>query len=142
MIRTETYTYTSQDARSALLSLKFPKLSVPYGEREALHLPRYPAHYVSNLNRDMIEAREALDCDLFSLVGPEGVLILPRFWSQTIQPDWNVELQFDDIISWPGKDNAKSNNLDKMVVRQSQAIAGVENSNRTSSSRLGRFFKR
>lgn len=90
----------------------------------------------------MIQVKEAFDCDLFYLVGPEGVLILPRFWSQTVQPGWTVELQFDDIISWPGKDNAKSNKLDKMVVRQSQAIAGVENGNRTSSSRLGRFFKR
>ncbi|KAH7411875.1 hypothetical protein DE146DRAFT_732260 [Phaeosphaeria sp. MPI-PUGE-AT-0046c] len=86
-------------------------------------------------------AKAVFDNDLFNLVGPQGLLILPRFWSKTIQPGWTVELQFEDIIEWPGKENTSSNNLEKAMVRQSQETADLEYGDRYSSI-FGKFLKR
>jgi hypothetical protein len=53
-------------------------------------------------NRLVVTPLYMFEKNLFVLKSPAGYLV-PRFWSQTVQPSWTIQLQLDDLIEWEGK---------------------------------------
>jgi hypothetical protein len=68
--------------------------------------------------------------NLFVLKSPEGYLV-PRFWSQTVQPSWTIELQLDDLVGWEGKSR-----------RERVEPKQIERDADRDSKKLTRMFKR
>ncbi|KAL1591703.1 hypothetical protein SLS60_011702 [Paraconiothyrium brasiliense] len=69
-----------EDAKAVLLSFKYPPL------------------YDRQRWNKFVTPSELLDNQGFDLIGPNGQYIIPRFWTQTVQPTWTVELRFKDSV--------------------------------------------
>jgi hypothetical protein len=96
----------------------------------------------NNSTEVIVNPQYVFDNKLFYLKGPQGSLILPEFWSQTLQPGLDVQLQFEDFIRWPGKPLSSESSRRVVVTPSKSKLAGDVDDGGQQSSRLSKLWKR
>lgn len=120
--------------------MRFPVLEMPI--RKRVDISGKSATAPSHFSMVIVNPRYVFDNKLYFLKGPTNSIILPEFWSQTIQPGLDVELEFEDFIRWPGK-MGDSGPVRKVVIEPSgQKPEVVVDEGMQQAGRMSKFWKR